>query len=123
MVHRWSPCCICKSLTSNSRDNQTILLEGESLTSWIQQERWCVLREIIDELATIHYLPEPTVKNYEAKQDSLSVSDLGTVKVLPINASVSGRIQPLYSALQEKPVYNQAEVTTFALMDPKLKYQ
>ena len=57
------------------------------------------------------------------KQDSLRVSDSGAVKVLPINASVSGRIQPLYSALKEKPVYTQVTVSAFAPMDPKLKYQ
>ena len=57
------------------------------------------------------------------EQDSLSVSDSGIVKVLPINASVSGRIQPLYSALEEKPVYTQVAVNNFAPMDPKLKYQ
>ena len=42
------------------------------------------------------------------------------MKVLPINTSV---IQPLCSALEEKPVYTQVAVNAFAPMDPKLKYQ
>ena len=49
------------------------------------------------------------------KQHSLSVNDYGTVKVLPINTSVSGRI---HSALEEKPVYTRVAVNP---MDPKLK--
>ena len=97
------------------------------LTSWMQQQRWCALRAIIDELATslddyTTYLRQQS-RIVKEKQGSLSVSDSGTVKVLPINASVSGRIQPLYSALEEKPVYTQVAVNAFAPMDPKLKYQ
>ena len=57
------------------------------------------------------------------RQDLLSVTDSGIVKLLPINASISGRIQPLCTNLQEKPVYDKVEVNTFAPMDPKLKYQ
>lgn len=97
------------------------------LTSWMQQQRWSALRQLIDELATslddyTTYLRQQS-RIVKQKQHSLSVSDSGTVKVLPINASISGRIQPLYSALQEKPVYNQVAVNSFAPMDPKLKYQ
>ena len=97
------------------------------LTSWMQQQRWSALRQTIDELATslddyTTYLRQQS-RIVKQKQDSLSVSDSGTVKVLPINASISGRIQPLYSALQENPVYNQVAVNSFAPMDPKLKYQ
>ena len=46
------------------------------------------------------------------------------MKVLPVNASkaVSSRIQPLYAALQEKPVYHKVEVNYFAPMYLKLKY-
>ena len=58
------------------------------------------------------------------KQDTLSVGDTGTVKLLPINAFVSGRVEPLYTALQEKHVYSQVNaVNSFAPTDPKLKYQ
>ena len=97
------------------------------LTSWMQQGRWHDLREIVDELATslgdcTTYLCQHS-KVVKQKQDSLSVSDTGRVKLLPINASVSGRIEPLYTALQEKPVYSKVDVNTLALMDPKLKYQ
>ena len=62
-------------------------------------------------------------KIMKQKQGSISVSDSGTVKVLPINGSVSGRIEPLYSALEEKPVYTQVAVNAFAPRDPKPKYQ
>lgn len=97
------------------------------LTGWMQQQRWCALRGINDELATCWddyttYLHQQS-KIVKQKQDSHSVSDFGTVKVLPINASVSSRIQPLYSVLEEKPVYTQVAVNAFAPMDPKLKYQ
>ena len=69
------------------------------LTSWIQQERWRALREIIDELATslddyTTYLCQQS-RIVKQKQDSLSVSDCGIVKLLPINASV----RPLFVAL------------------------
>ena len=67
----------------------------------MQQQKWCALREIIDELATslddyTTYLLQQS-RIVKQKQDSLRVSDSETPKVLPINASVNGRIQPLYS--------------------------
>ena len=87
------------------------------LSSWMQQQRWCALREVIDELATClddytTYLRQQS-RIVKQKQDSLSVSDSGTVKVLPINASVSGRIQPLYSALEEKPASSSQCLCTY----------
>lgn len=97
-------------------------LWGSLLSSWMQQGKWKSLREDIDQLAislddnTI-YLRQQT-KIVKEKQSSLSVADSGAVKVLPVNASVSSRIQPLNAALQEKPVY---EVNSFAL-GSKQKY-
>lgn len=86
------------------------------------------LQESVDNLAmslddyTI-YLRQQT-KVVKDQQSSLSVGDSGTVKVLPVNVSesVSGRIEPLFTALQEKPVYHKVAVNSFAPMDPKQKY-
>ena len=59
------------------------------LVSWMQQQRWCALWEIIDELATsldncTTYLHQQ-VRIVNQNQDSLKVNDSRTLKILPIN--------------------------------------
>ena len=81
----------------------------ESLpTSWIQQERWRTLHEIIDELATslddyTTYLHQQS-RTVKQKQDSLSVSDLGTVKHVATTITCGKFQKVLHLSQQQIPL-------------------
>lgn len=106
-------------------------LKESLLTSWMQQPKWHTLRESIDELATslddyCTYLCQQ-LRSVKQKQESTvssaSISDAGTLKVLPKNPSISGRLEPLFTALKDKPVYRKVAVNDFAPKNTKLEYQ
>jgi len=59
----------------------------------------------------------------ESTVSSASISDAGTLKVLPKNTGISGRLEPLFTALKDKPVYRKVAVNDFVPKNPKLKYQ
>ena len=106
-------------------------LKKSLLASWMQQQKWRTLRESVDQLATSlddysTYLRQQ-MRSVKQKQESTissaSISDAGTLKVLPKNAGVSGRLESLFTTLNEQPVYHRVAVNDFAPMNPKLKYQ
>ena len=94
----------------------------------MQQQKW---HTSVDQLATSlddysTYLRQQ-MRSVKQKQESTvssaSISDAGTLKVPPKNAGVSGRLESLFTALNEQLVYHKVAVNDFAPMDPKLKYQ
>ena len=107
------------------------LKESLLASNWIQQQKWHTLRESDDQLATslddystyLHQQMRSVKQKQESTVPSASISDAGTLKVLPKNAGVSGWLESLFTALNEQPVYHKVAVNDFAPMNPKLKYQ
>lgn len=78
------------------------------LTSWMHKGGEKIYKDIVDGLVTslddyTTYLSKHS-KVVKQKQDSFSVSDTGTLKLLTINASVSGKMCDLKKGLLIPPI-------------------
>ncbi len=104
------------------------MLQESLLCSWMQQARWCGLKEAVQNLTTSldDYCTYMRIKNREVTKrhntDTFFSSDSGTVTVLKVVPKVSVQLSKLDKALQEKPCYEKLCVVDFCSIEPKKKY-
>ena len=117
------------NLSADVLMNHVQVLKEFLITSWMQQQRWNELREIICALATVledycSYMKQKT-KTTRTRHECMafSDSDSGTLSVLPVITVVSSRLAALDCAIREKSCYDKMFVNDFCSVDPKRKYQ